>query len=441
MTPKIQPGLTLNPRRWPESRFEVEKQSMSKDLLDRASSIPVPRASLAGTERGASNERRLAAAGRPLKICIIGLKCYDHISGSPTLRYLGGIETQLALLAKGLQREGCDVSLITYDHGQPERQVFEGVTVIKGYSPTGGIRRIRWFFRLAKLWRAMKMADADIYLQMGAGDETGMVAGLCRRLSPAKPFVFCLAHDVDCYGLIWAGRFAAETLIYRWGIKRADLIVSQTRTQEKNLKTSMGFPSLIIQMAAKATEGSCGGSACADQILWVGRIVPEKRPDWVLEMAKRCPGITFHMAGSANSSSEYAAKVLADAKTIPNVRMHGSLGRAELNKLFHSCSLLCCTSTTEGFPTTFLEVWSCGMPIVTTFDPDDVIKRHGLGRAVNSMDELIAEIQSLPRSESYEQMSNAARKYYLENQTVEAVARRFLRAFEDLMAGRKSAQV
>jgi glycosyltransferase involved in cell wall biosynthesis len=381
-----------------------------------------------------------AVSGAPLKVCIIGLKCYDQIAGSPVLRYLGGIETQLPLLAKGLQREGYDVTLITYDHGQAEREVFEGVTVLKSYSPTGGIRRLRWFWRVAKLWRAMKMADADIYLQMGAGDETGMVAlGRHFKSNHARRFVYCLAHDADCVRPFGASRFAMQTLLYRYGIRHADLAVSQTLTQQKNLKASMGIPSLVIQMAATATDGPCGGPDCANQILWVGRIVPEKRPHWMLDIARRCPDITFHMAGSANSSSEYAAKVLADAKTIPNVRVHGSLARPQLNKLFQSCSLLCCTSTTEGFPTTFLEVWSCGMPIVTTFDPDGVIARHGLGKVVTTVDEMVSQVQTLPRSEEYSQLSSAARNYYLENQTVEAVARRFHRALADLMAGRKIA--
>jgi glycosyltransferase involved in cell wall biosynthesis len=389
---------------------------------------------LAGSETGTPSTVSKAA----VKVCIVGLKCYDQIAGNPVLRYLGGIETQLPLLAKGLQREGYEVSLITYDHGQPDGEVFEGVKVLKAYSPTGGIRRLRWFWRVARLWRAMKIADADIYLQMGAGDETGMVA-LGRRFKSARSrhFVYCLAHDADCEGPFGASRFAMQTLLYRYGIGRADLVISQTQTQQKNLKASMGFPSLIIQMAATPTDGPCGGPDCANQILWVGRIVPEKRPHWMLDVARRCPDITFHMAGSANTSSEYAAKVLADAKTIPNVRMHGSLARPQLNKLFQSCSLLCCTSTTEGFPTTFLEVWSCGMPIVTTFDPDDVIARHGLGKVVTSLDELVSQIQSLPKSEAYPRMSSAARNYYLENQTVEAVARRFHRAFVDLMAGRK----
>jgi glycosyltransferase involved in cell wall biosynthesis len=402
----------------------------TEDLL----SAPAPASSGQRADREIGVRSR-AEPKRALKVCIIGLKCFDQIAANPTLRYLGGIETQLALLAKGLRQEGYEVSLITYDHGQPDEAVFEGVKVLKSYSPTGGIRRWRWFSRVARLWRAMWRADADIYLQMGAGDETGMVALGC-KLKPKRPgrFVFCLAHDVDCYGIIGAGRFAFQTLVYLFGIRRAQMVISQTETQRRNLEKSLGLKSRIIHMAAAATEGSCGGKSCANDVLWVGRIVPDKRFEWLLEVARRCPEITFHVAGAANGDTEYSAKMLSEVAGLPNVRMHGSLPRAELNKLFHRCCLLCCTSVAEGFPTTFLEVWSCGMPIVTTFDPDGAIARHGLGAVATTLDELTALLRSLPKSDAYSQMSDAARKYYLENQTVEAVSRRFRLAFEELAA-------
>ena len=81
------------------------------------------------------------------------------------------------------------------------------------------------------------------------------------------------------------------------------------------------------------------------------------------------------------------------------------------------------------------------MPIVTTFDPDGVIGRHGLGVVAKTVDELAAQIRSLPRSATYRTISDAARKYYLDNQTVEAVARRFRAAFDEMLSRETSAGV
>ena len=150
----------------------------------------------------------------------------------------------------------------------------------------------------------MKEADADIYLQSGAGDETGMVAAGCRfKFSPRKQFGFIVAHDMDCHRPIYAGRYSAQTMVYRYGIRRADLITSQTQTQQKNLQACDGTcrRSVVRCVEPRKRQASCGGAAYANQVLWVGRIVEEKRPHWVRsKWPSRCPDITFHIAGSAN---------------------------------------------------------------------------------------------------------------------------------------------
>src|SRR5690242_19551584 len=131
-----------------------------------------------------------------LRVCIVGLKCFDQIAGKQLPRYLGGIETQLVALAKGLCQENSEVSLITYDHGQAEVERFGGVTVYKSYPPAGGTRGVRMISRGLRFRQAMRRANADIYLQMGAGGETGMTALGCRLdRRRARKFAYCLASD------------------------------------------------------------------------------------------------------------------------------------------------------------------------------------------------------------------------------------------------------
>jgi glycosyltransferase involved in cell wall biosynthesis len=381
----------------------------------------------AARESGAASNGVSKAA---LKVCIIGLKCFDHIAEKPVPQYLGGIETQLAVLARGLRRDGCEVSLITFDHGQRDEETFDGVTVRKSYSPNGGIRGVRGFGRALSLWRAMRRADADVYVQMGAGSETGLTALGCKRVGAR--FVFCMACDADCQGPLGARRFGAENALYRYGIKNADLIVAQTRKQQTNLEKSFGLKSSIIPMAVTEMN-TAGVERRANSVLWVGRLMPEKRFEWLMEAARQCPDMEFHVAGTPNQPSGYAAQLLSTAGSIPNVRAHGRLSRAELNQLFQSCGLLCCTSMLEGFPTTFLEAWSCGLPVVTTFDPDGIVARQGLGRVVSTVEELVAQLRLLPNSEACADMARAAKNYFAGNYGIETVSRQFHRAFEGVV--------
>lgn len=62
--------------------------------------------------------------------------------------------------------------------------------------------------------------------------------------------------------------------------------------------------------------------------------------------------------------------MLARARSLSNVRLHGRIAeRAALAELYRGAALLCCTSSLEGFPNTFLEAWSHGLPVVTTSTP------------------------------------------------------------------------
>lgn len=374
-----------------------------------------------------------AVAKATLKVCIIGLKCYDHIAAKPVPKYLGGIETQLAVLARGLRGESCEVSMITYDHGQQDGECFDGVTVYKSFAPTGGIRGVRSVARALKLWGAMRRANADVYLQMGAGDETGLSALGCRfKSGRAAKLVFCLASNADCQGPLGARKFGLENALYRYGIRRAGLIISQTQMQQRNLENAFGLKSRIIPMAV-ATGNEVAVEKRANAVLWAGRLMPEKRFEWVLEAARRCPEMEFHVAGTPNQPSGYAATMMSEAAKVSNVRVHGRLSRADLNKLFQSCSLLCCTSTLEGFPTTFLEAWSFGLPVVTTFDPDGIVAREKLGRVVQTVDELAAQLRALPQADEYSRMARAAKIYFSEYYSVETISRQFRAAFEGLV--------
>jgi glycosyltransferase involved in cell wall biosynthesis len=370
------------------------------------------------------------ARATTLKVCIIGLKCFDHLAEKPIPQYLGGIETQLAVLAKGLCCEGCQVSLITFDHGQADGQSFEGVRVFKSYPPSGGVRVVRSFARAMKLWQAMRTADADIYLQMGAGSETGLTALGCRVTPRHARFVFCLASDGDCSGTLGSARL--ESAVYRYGIRHAGLVISQTQAQQGNLENALGLKSTVIPMAVPNMNDSRERNPRS--VLWVGRLMPEKRFEWLLEAARQCPDIQFHVAGTPNQPSGYAAELMSTAAKLPNLRAHGKLSRADLNNLFETSGLLCCTSMLEGFPTTFLEAWSCGLPVVTTFDPDGIVARQGLGQVVTTADELVAQLRALPNTGAYARMSRAAKSYFLENYSVETISRQFRRAFEGVAA-------
>ncbi len=370
-------------------------------------------------------------------VCFVGLKCYDLLSGAEVPRYLGGVEKQLVALATGMVEAGLNVAFITYDHGQKDVEQHDGITVISSFSQDAGLPGLRFFHpRMTVLWSAMKKANAALYIQMGSGSETGQVAMGCRGFAGIRrQFVFCVASDADCVADLPFLPVRRERALYRYGLKQSDLVISQTTTQQKLMSDTFAKPSAVIPMPFQGpSEHEFKAPAAPDpehiKVLWVGRIIDVKRLEWLLDLAERCPEYQFDVVGTPNTESDYSHGLISRADGIENVTMHGRVPEAALPGLFMQASVLCCTSIIEGFPTTFMEAWSYGIPVVTTFDPDHIIAVNGLGRVVNTVDELATDISEVcADAQAWLTLSDKVRLYYLENHTLNAAIPRFMSAF------------
>ena len=376
-------------------------------------------------------------------ICFVGLKCYDLLSNAPVPRYLGGIEKQLVALARTLIKEQFKVAFITYDHGQPTRTIHGGIPVYKSFSPDEGMPGLRFIHpRMTKLWSAMRKADASIYVQMGAGSETGSVAiGSSWFLHGKRSFVFCTASDSDCDKQLPVLDALRERVLYRYGLRHAYRVITQTQSQRIMLSDSFGIASAVIPMPfsdedAMPMPAVSGGLAQVNEnsVLWVGRICKEKRFEWLLDLAERCPEMIFNVVGTANQESKYTKQMQERASRIKNVCLHGRISEERLQALYLESKILCCTSLLEGFPTTFLEAWSMGIPIVTSFDPDGVIAAEGLGSVKYTLDGLEESLHGLIESpDEWEKASKSARQYYLDHHSAEAAGKNFGLIFSEVL--------
>lgn len=94
------------------------------------------------------------------------------------------------------------------------------------------------------------------------------------------------------------------------------------------------------------------------------------------------------------------------------------------------------TSETEGFPNTFLQAWIRGIPVVSFFDPDDVIRREGLGHAVASLDEMASAAHSLVTdSQQWLETSARCRAYMARRYGEEQVLAPYLSTARRVAAG------
>jgi glycosyltransferase involved in cell wall biosynthesis len=376
-------------------------------------------------------------------ICIVSHNAYGAISGQKS-GHIGGVEWQTSLTARWFAQRGYDVSMLTWNEGGPPEEVFQGIRVIKISPKKPGVKGVRFFHpKWTGLVRAMRRAGADLYYHNCGECVTGQIALWCRK--NGRKFVFSSANDTDCDSRLPELRTPWDRWLYRYGLRQADAIVVQTETQRRLLQEGFGLGATVIPMPCAGLASDQAVSRTGEiprRLLWIARVARQKRPDRLLELAAMCPDLGFDFVGPFSGAGglpdEYAKAIKERAGTMANVVVHGAVQRDRLPDLYQRAALFCCTSDYEGFPNTFLEAWSYGLPIVSTFDPDGVIVRWNLGRVVKNMEEMAAAIRTLLAApETYQQMSNNARRYYLDYHTVETVLPRFEQLFLATMAGRK----
>lgn len=365
-------------------------------------------------------------------VCIVGLKCYDLLTGASVPRYLGGIEKLLVTMARGLSRSGVNTAFITYDHGQSDREVVDGITVYSAFSDESGLPGLRFIHpRMTGLWRAMRRADAAVYLQMGAGSEAGRVAlGAHHFTRGRKSFIFSLASDKDADRKAIDNLPLRERMLYRYGLDAADLLISQTKSQRDALKSGFGHDSIVLPLPIDSPDDldpdKVAGESRKHRLLWVGRIIETKRLELLFQVARRCPDVTFDVVGTPNRESDYFKGLVREAEEIENVTLHGRVAEGVLPRLYRESTLLLCTSILEGFPTTFLEAWSYATPVVTTFDPDGVVAENSLGEVVETEDEVVDAIQRFTTDQALrKEYSIRVRTYFEEHYTLDAILPKF----------------
>lgn len=364
-------------------------------------------------------------------ICFVAHNAFGALAGLDT-GHIGGIERQQSLMAQWMANHGHDVSMVTWDEGQGDCEI-KGVKVFTLGRREEGLPGLRFFHpRWTGLAGAMKRANSDTYHYHCGDLGLGQVVLWANRYG--KKTVYSVASNPDCDPELPALKPWRERTLYRYGLRRADLVIAQTLRQQEMLRTGFGVQAKIIPMPSAGLGNKYEHQETnqgTPHILWVGRFSQEKRLEWLLDVAAVCPQYIFDVAGAANAHTDYARSLLHRAKSIPNVVLHGRVSDNQLEALYRCARLLCCTSIFEGFPNTFLEAWSIGLPIVSTFDPDSIIARQNLGKTACSVDEICQGITAfIENHRVWQTASSAAQIYFNTNHTLEAVMPKFVQLFQ-----------
>lgn len=359
---------------------------------------------------------------RAPKICFIESAAYAVLDGSIRASATGGESVQHTLLARGFAARGWDVSLISSDFGQEDGVVIDGIRVWKTFTRKEGVPVLRFLYpRLYRSWRALGKADADVYFQSCAGMMTGLLAKYVARRN--RKMIFRIAHDTDCIPGEELIKFGRDRRIYQYGLRRADLISAQSATQAKLLQDNYNLSSTEVDMAAEIADEPDEAGRDID-VLWVNNFRAFKRPELLVDIAKQAPGVSFTMIGGKMQNEEALYDDVREAALqLDNVNFVGGVPYSEVNAYFARAKLFLNTSDSEGFPNSFLQAWVRRVPVISYFDPDQLIAGRGLGISVDTQNDFVAAISGLLGDEDERQEAGRrSRQFVVDRYSPDAIA-------------------
>jgi len=115
-----------------------------------------------------------------------------------------------------------------------------------------------------------------------------------------------------------------------------------------------------------------------DYLLYMGRFVPEKRIEWIIEAYQKLhqTNLKLVLAGGASFTESYEQMLIKYAEKNPNIIFTGWVFGKEKSELLSNCRLFILASAIEGNPTVIKEIKLFGRPSVIPDNLKNTIPTH-----------------------------------------------------------------
>jgi len=224
--------------------------------------------------------------------------------------------------------------------------------------------------------------------------------------------------------------------MYAWGLSRTDRIFVQHDGQLSDLSPRLRskariLPKVYIPEVDGQNHTLKPHNVREKYVAWVGTLINLKRPDVLIEIARKTPSIQFVVCGGLPNGGE--KEIVQQLQTTPNVKYLGQVPPQKAQEIIADASVLLSTSDVEGFPNTFAQAWFAGTPVISLkVDPGHLIAEKGLGVVSGTPERAAAEIKKLIDLPDHRQeIAIRARQHMNENNSAEAVVNLFQDALKN----------
>ncbi|MEL6137677.1 MAG: glycosyltransferase family 4 protein [Cyanobacteria bacterium J06633_23] len=235
---------------------------------------------------------------------------------------------------------------------------------------------------------------------------------------------------VTCHGLDWQrakwGRFARIWLQSgeRMAVRCAHEIIVVSEALRDYFWQAHRRQTHYIPNAPAAYQASAGfdfgkthGLIPQKYVVFLGRLVPEKCPDLLIQAFQRLRPQGWKMAliGGTSDTSGYTQSLKALAAGDPNIVLTGQLHGTQLAEIMRGAGLFVLPSYLEGMPLAMLEAMIEGIPVLASdIDPHQQLLDHhrGLLFETGSIDDCVRQMDwAIHHPAALKDMANRAQKH------------------------------
>ncbi|WP_193200136.1 glycosyltransferase family 4 protein [Nostoc sp. MG11] len=236
---------------------------------------------------------------------------------------------------------------------------------------------------------------------------------------------------VSCQGLDWQrakwGNFSSRLILMgeKAAVRYAHGLIVVSKDLKSYFLQTYGRDTVYIPNAPASysasdpnfSYGTALGLTKGRYILFLGRLVPEKRPDLLIEAfrALKPAGWKLVLAGGVSDTKSFAAKLLETVANDRDILFAGELQRSRLWEIVRGAGLFVLPSDVEGLPLAMLEAMREGIPVLASNIPAHqqlISDRQGMLFTAGNLDSCITSLDwAINHPTEMAAMAKNAQKY------------------------------
>lgn len=319
---------------------------------------------------------------------------------------------------------------------EPVQEMSGATFHVPGFPPRPKLRLLAWY-----VWKAHQLLRSGRFDAMVSFTLVpyGMLAWLSSRFTGVPIHVHVPGGDINA---LTSRELQARTIA---GMASGFDCVSVTGSSDRAWMLERGIPESRLRILSKGLDFdrfSPGNCARDIDVLFVGRLHPEKRPDRLAQILSQLkqtrPGLRAVVVGYGAEEGRLRQDLQSRGLT-ENVVM---TGRTDPLPYLQRARVLLLPSEREGLPHSIIEAMGCGAVCVASDvgSNSDVVKEDQTGYLVTpeAIPDYVTRIETLLRDESLRQrLADEARKQVVAGHGYSAAQRCWTEIFQALNAGKR----